>query len=97
MGSSASQSAQASSAQRSTPTNCESFPFLRPCQHSISSHAIFYNSDDPNKCQNYRSQTPWPRFGRVDEVGSAVLFLASDASDYCNGSDFGMDAGYNIA
>ncbi|ORY90304.1 short-chain dehydrogenase/reductase SDR [Leucosporidium creatinivorum] len=52
---------------------------------------------DPTKCQNYRSQTPWPRFGRVDEVGSAVLFLSSDASDYCNGSDFSMDAGYNIA
>ncbi|GAA6019101.1 hypothetical protein JCM10207_006543 [Rhodosporidiobolus poonsookiae] len=49
---------------------------------------------DPMKCQNYRSQTPWPRFGRVDEVGSACLFLASDASDYCNGTDLGMDAGY---
>ncbi|BGO90246.1 hypothetical protein NBRC10512_004767 [Rhodotorula toruloides] len=49
---------------------------------------------DPSKCQNYRSQTPWPRFGRVDEVGSAVLFLASDASDYCNGTDLAMDAGY---
>ncbi|GAA5869779.1 hypothetical protein JCM8547_005840 [Rhodosporidiobolus lusitaniae] len=49
---------------------------------------------DPTKCINYRSQTPWPRFGRVDEVGSAVLFLASDASDYCNGTDLLMDAGY---
>ncbi len=52
---------------------------------------------DPNEAVNYKAQTPWPRFGRGDEVGSAVLFLASDASDYCNGSDFGMDAGYNIA
>ncbi|GAA5869797.1 hypothetical protein JCM8547_005846 [Rhodosporidiobolus lusitaniae] len=49
---------------------------------------------DPTKCINYRSQTPWPRFGRVDEVGSAVLFLASDASDYTNGTDILMDAGY---
>ncbi|GAA6019110.1 hypothetical protein JCM10207_006546 [Rhodosporidiobolus poonsookiae] len=45
---------------------------------------------DPMKCQNYRSQTPWPRFGRVDEDGSACLFLASDASDYCNGTDFSV-------
>ncbi|MCO5598543.1 hypothetical protein L7F22_052640 [Adiantum nelumboides] len=52
---------------------------------------------DPTKCINYRAQTPWPRFGRVDEVGSAVLFLCSDASDYCNGTDFAMDAGYIVA
>ncbi|GAA6043169.1 hypothetical protein JCM8097_008705 [Rhodosporidiobolus ruineniae] len=52
---------------------------------------------DPMKCQNYRSQTPWPRFGRVDEVGSACLYLASDASDYCNGTDLAMDAGYIVA
>lgn len=54
-------------------------------------------SADPNKCQNYRSQTPWPRFGKVEEVGSAVVFLASAASDYSNGSDFQMDAGYIVA
>ncbi|KAM0752622.1 putative oxidoreductase [Meredithblackwellia eburnea MCA 4105] len=52
---------------------------------------------DPNEMQNYKSQTPWPRFGRVDEVGSAVLYLASDLSDYCNGTDLVMDAGYCVA
>ncbi|GAA5893558.1 hypothetical protein JCM6882_007850 [Rhodosporidiobolus microsporus] len=52
---------------------------------------------DPNQIQNYRSQTPWPRFGRVDEVGSAVLFFASDASDYANGTDLIIDAGYCAA
>lgn len=57
----------------------------------------FLHSADPSKCINYRAQTPWPRFGRVDEVGSAVLFLCSDASDYCNGTDFAMDAGYTVA
>jgi NAD(P)-dependent dehydrogenase (short-subunit alcohol dehydrogenase family) len=72
---------------RSRPSLIPSFPPLPRFNHSA----------DPTKCTNYRSQTPWPRFGRVDEVGSAVLFLASDASDYCNGSDFSMDAGYNVA
>ncbi|KAI5476100.1 MFS transporter, SP family, arabinose:H+ symporter [Pseudohyphozyma bogoriensis] len=52
---------------------------------------------NPNSLPNYRSQTPWPRFGRVDEVGSAVLWLASDLSDYCNGTDLVMDAGYVVA
>ncbi len=37
---------------------------------------------------------PIPRLGRPEEVASLVLFLASDESAYCTGSEFVIDGGH---
>jgi 3alpha(or 20beta)-hydroxysteroid dehydrogenase len=37
---------------------------------------------------------PIPRIGRPDEVARLMLFLASDESSYCTGSEFVIDGGF---
>ena len=39
--------------------------------------------------------SPIPRIGRPDEVANLVLWLASDKSSYCTGSEFLIDGGEN--
>lgn len=39
------------------------------------------------------SKIPIPRFAHVNEVSKMVLFLASDDSSYCTGSEFRVDGG----
>ncbi len=41
------------------------------------------------------SRTPMRRMGEADEVGNAVLFLASDLSSYVTAVDFRVDGGMN--
>lgn len=46
---------------------------------------------DPSEVREYK--TPIPRIGRPEEIAQLVLFLASDKSSYCTGSEFVIDGG----
>ncbi len=48
--------------------------------------------DDVDKDAYFAAQ-PIPRIGRPEEVAAMVVFLASDDSSYCTGSEFVLDGG----
>lgn len=39
------------------------------------------------------SQLPWGRLGRIDDIGKAAVFLASDDADYVTGTSLLVDGG----
>ena len=51
----------------------------------------FGTESTPGASQDYSS--PIPRIGRPDEVANLVLWVASDKSSYCTGSEFVIDGG----
>jgi 3alpha(or 20beta)-hydroxysteroid dehydrogenase len=51
----------------------------------------FGADSSPGKSHEYGS--PIPRIGRPDEVANLVLWVASDKSSYCTGSEFVVDGG----
>jgi NAD(P)-dependent dehydrogenase (short-subunit alcohol dehydrogenase family) len=50
--------------------------------------------DDPAKYQEFVKRIPMGRWGEPDELGGAVVFLASDASSYVTGSALFVDGGW---
>lgn len=50
--------------------------------------------EDPAKYQEFVKRIPMGRWGELDELAGAVVFLASDASTYVTGSALFVDGGW---
>jgi NAD(P)-dependent dehydrogenase (short-subunit alcohol dehydrogenase family) len=48
---------------------------------------------DSSAGESHEYSSPIPRIGRPDEVANLVLWVASDKSSYCTGSEFVVDGG----
>jgi glucose 1-dehydrogenase len=40
------------------------------------------------------NRLPWKRLGTIEDIGQAVVYLASDAADYVTGTMLRVDGGY---
>jgi NAD(P)-dependent dehydrogenase (short-subunit alcohol dehydrogenase family) len=49
---------------------------------------------DPARLEYARRRTPWPRFGRPEDVANAAVFLASDRASFITGSNLIIDGGW---
>jgi glucose 1-dehydrogenase len=49
---------------------------------------------NPARLEYARSRTPWPRFGRPQDVAHAAVFLASDRASFITGSNLMIDGGW---
>lgn len=52
--------------------------------------------EDEKLLKKMHSRIPMFRSGELDELGSSVVFLASDASDYVTGAVINVDGGYMV-
>jgi NAD(P)-dependent dehydrogenase (short-subunit alcohol dehydrogenase family) len=50
----------------------------------------------PEVYERNLANTPMKRYGRIDELKGAIVFLASDASSFATGSVLNIDGGYTI-
>ncbi len=51
-------------------------------------------AQDPSRLEYQRRRTPWPRFGRPQDVANAAVFLASDRASFITGSNLVIDGGW---
>jgi glucose 1-dehydrogenase len=51
-------------------------------------------AQDPARLEHQRQRTPWPRFGRPEDVAHAATFLASDRASFITGSNLVIDGGW---
>jgi glucose 1-dehydrogenase len=51
-------------------------------------------AQDPARVENARRRTPWPRFGRPEDIANAAVFLASDLATFITGSNLVVDGGW---
>jgi NAD(P)-dependent dehydrogenase (short-subunit alcohol dehydrogenase family) len=51
-------------------------------------------TNDPEKYAAFLARIPMGRWGELDEIGGAALFLASRASAYVNGAAISVDGGW---
>jgi glucose 1-dehydrogenase len=51
-------------------------------------------AQDPARLEYQRRRTPWPRFGRPQDVAHAAVFLASDRASFITGSNLVIDGGW---
>jgi NAD(P)-dependent dehydrogenase (short-subunit alcohol dehydrogenase family) len=49
---------------------------------------------DPERLEYARRRTPWPRFGRPQDVANAAVFLASDRATFITGANLVVDGGW---
>jgi 3-oxoacyl-[acyl-carrier protein] reductase len=74
-------------------------------EYRINVNSVSPGLIDAGRMQNYPSERyliyvdmfvqsiPWGRMGRPDEIANAVLFLASEAAEYINGTIIEVDGG----
>lgn len=47
--------------------------------------------------QGFEQQIPWKRYAKPEDIAHLVTFLLSDESEYCNGSTFVADGGFQAS
>ena len=50
--------------------------------------------DGTERGKEFRLRTPLKRFGRVEELAGACVFLASEAASFVNGEVLAVDGGF---
>jgi NAD(P)-dependent dehydrogenase (short-subunit alcohol dehydrogenase family) len=53
-----------------------------------------WRETDPVLLEDWQRRTPWPRFGKPQDVANAALFLASAESDFVTGTVLSVDGGW---
>jgi glucose 1-dehydrogenase len=51
-------------------------------------------AQDPARLEYQRRRTPWPRFGRPQDIANAAVFLASERASFITGSNLVIDGGW---